>query len=77
LDGLPGPIAMTVGLRTGAIASQIPTNAPCTVQEDDGQDQTQRNPHCVERDAPRQGGDSFAHADEGNAQQHDPTDNSA
>ena len=32
---------------------------------------------AIERDAPRQGGDSDTHGDEGNAQQHDPTDKSA
>jgi hypothetical protein len=39
---------MTVGLQAGAIVRQIPTDALCTVQKDDDQNQRQDNPRCIE-----------------------------
>jgi hypothetical protein len=68
---------MTVGLQAGAIVGQTRTDALCTVQKDDDQNQRQDNPHCIEDNVSRYRCDSDTRADKGNAQQHDPTDKSA
>jgi hypothetical protein len=39
---------MTISLQAGAIVGHIPTDALCTVQKNDDQNQRQDNPRCIE-----------------------------